>query len=394
MNRLSPRQEPAVGTRGLAILGSTGSIGTQTLEVVDHLADRFRVVALAASTNTALLNDQAERYRPRLVVSAAGTKSALNLPPETVQMEGSAGLVAASTHPDVDIVVVASSGHSAIEATIEAIKLGRTIALANKETLVCAASLILPLARQHRASIHPVDSEHSAIWQSLDRGDSEIERLILTASGGPFLHTPLDHMRTATVEQALGHPTWSMGSKITIDSATMMNKGLELIEAHCLFDVPYERIDVVIHPESILHSMVEYRDCSQIAQASLPDMRLPIQFALTYPHHVESPCKKLDLAAVGKLTFLPVEAERFPALQLARDAGTRGASYPTVLSAADEVAVIAFLEGRIQFGDIVPIVAATIGDHDSVPIDTLEALLESDGWARQRASHHVASARA
>ncbi len=380
-----------VPSRGIAVLGSTGSIGTQTLDVIEHLGDRFTVVALAASTNAGLLNTQIDRLRPNIVVSAPGVADQLVAPPGTAIMAGRDGLLAAATHPDVEVVVVASAGHSAIEATIEAIKLGKTIALANKETLVCAASLIMPLAEQYGAPIYPIDSEHSAIWQSLDRGNSTVERLILTASGGPFLHWPLDRIASATVAEALGHPTWSMGSKITIDSATMMNKGLEVIEAHYLFHMPYELIDVLIHPESIIHSIVEYQDGSQIAQASLPDMRLPIQFALTYPQHIASPCRRLDLAAIRQLTFLPVEAERYPALELARKAGLQGDTFPTVLSAADEIAVAAFLDGRIAFGDIVPVVASTLNAHVPSRVEHLDVILETDAWTRMHATQLIGS---
>ncbi|MBX3070165.1 MAG: 1-deoxy-D-xylulose-5-phosphate reductoisomerase [Thermomicrobiales bacterium] len=376
--------------QGVSILGSTGSIGTQTLDVIAHLAPAFDVVALAASSNTALLSEQASRFNPQLVVCAMGNGESLSLPEDCLALEGAEGLLAAATHPDVDILVVATAGHSAIEPTIEAIKLGKTIALANKEALVCAADLILPLARQHGVTIHPIDSEHSAIWQSLDNGHSAVQRLILTASGGPFLDWPLDRIPSASVEDALGHPTWSMGAKITIDSATMMNKGLEVIEAHSLFGVPYEQIDVLIHPESIIHSMVAFADGSQIAQLSWPDMRLPIQYALTYPHHIASPCRQLDLAEAGALTFRAVEPERFPALDLARQCGIGGQTYPTVLSAADEVAVAAFLAERIGFGDIVPVVRSVIDAHQAIDINELGDVLAADAWSRELAEQLIA----
>ncbi len=374
---------------GVCILGSTGSIGTQTLDVIGHLAPQFRVVALAASSSTDLLSRQAALHVPKLLVCGPGMSNLVTAPARSRVLEGNEGLIAAATHHDVDIVVVASAGHSAIEATIEAIKLGKTIALANKETLVCAADLILPLARQHGASIHPVDSEHSAIWQSLDSGHSVIERLILTASGGPFLDWPIERIASASVHDALGHPTWSMGSKISIDSATMMNKGLEVIEAHHLFGVNYDHIDVVIHPESIVHSFVGFPDGSQIAQLSHPDMRLPIQFALTFPRHASSPCRRLDLAQVERLTFRSVDPDRFPALALAREAGTQGQSYPTVLSAADEVAVAAFLDGRIRFGDVVPLVASVIDDHTPQSVEELQVIFDADHWAREEAGRRV-----
>ena len=375
---------------GIAIIGSTGSIGTQTLEVIDHHPDRFRVVALTGASNHALLAEQAKRHRPDLIV----TQHVLDdvaFPAGVRREYGPSGLIAAATHVDADIVVIASAGHSAIEPTIEAIKLGKTIALANKEAIVCAGGLLMPLARTTGAAIHPVDSEHSAIWQSLDRGVSTVSRLILTASGGPCLRMPIEDLASVTVAQALGHPTWHMGSKITIDSATMMNKGLEVIEANWLFDVPYPSIGVVIHPESIIHSIVEYEDGSQIAQLSLPDMRLPIQYALTYPKHISGQCRRLNLHEIGSLTFLPVELERYPALKMAREAGVRGKSYPTVLSAADEVAVDAFLSGAIRFLEIVSIVAATLEAHTEIAIDSLEAVVAVDAWSRKYAAGLIGS---
>lgn len=375
--------------RGVAILGSTGSIGRQSLDVIAHLAPRFRVVSLAASSSTELLSRQAAEHRPELLVCSTGNRGGITAPAGCAIIEGPEGLIAAATHPGVDIVVVASSGHSAIEPTIEAIKLGKTIALANKETLVCAADLIKPLARETGSAIHPLDSEHSAIWQCLAGEESAIERLILTASGGPFLDRPLADIHSASIEDALGHPTWSMGAKITIDSATMMNKGLELIEAHHLFGVPYDSLDVLIHPESIIHSMVEFVDGSQIAQASWPDMRLPIQYGLTFPQHVESPYRRLNLHEIGSLTFRSVDADRFPALDIALQAGVSGQTFPTVLSAADEIAVRAFLAGSIRFGDIVPVVASVIDSHEAHSVDNLDAVLAADAWARTEAEQLV-----
>jgi 1-deoxy-D-xylulose-5-phosphate reductoisomerase len=371
--------------RGIAIIGSTGSIGTQTLEVIEHHPELFRVVALCGATNHSLLAEQARRHRPDLVVTQHDGDSDHAFPAQSRRSSGREGLIEAATHPDADIVVVASAGHSAIEPTIEAIRLGRTIALANKESIVCAGGLIVPLARETGAAIHPVDSEHSAIWQSLDRGISAISRVILTASGGPFLHVPIDELDAVTVGQALSHPTWRMGGKITIDSATMMNKGLEVIEAHWLFNLDYAKIDVIIHPESIIHSIVEYDDCSQIAQLSLPDMRLPIQFALTFPRHLTGPCKQLNLQDAKSLTFQPLDLERFPAMRLAREAGIAGGSYPTALSAADEVAVQAFLDGKIGFREIIRTVDKTLQAHHAVEIDSLVALYAVDSWSREYA---------
>jgi len=372
--------------RGVAIIGSTGSIGAQTLEVIEHHPEHFNVVALCGASNLPLLAEQAQRHQPDLIVTQDIGDSDVAFPARSRRSAGQAGLIEAATHPDADIVVVASAGHSAIEPTIEAIKLGRTIALANKESIVCAGSLIIPLARKTGAAIHPVDSEHSAIWQSLDRGSPVISRVILTASGGPFLHVPIDELEGVTIEQALRHPTWKMGGKITIDSATMMNKGLEIIEAHWLFGIDYTKIDVVVHPESIVHSIVEYEDSSQVAQLSLPDMRLPIQYALTFPLRLTGPCKQLNLQDIRSLTFLPLDLDRFPALRLAREAGIAGNSYPTVLSAADEVAVEAFLGGAIGFTGIVEIVQRTLDAHLPVEIDSLDTLRSVDTWSRRQAT--------
>jgi 1-deoxy-D-xylulose-5-phosphate reductoisomerase len=374
---------------GIAIIGSTGSVGAQTLEVIEHHPERFRIVALCGASNLTLLAEQAKRHNPDLVVTQHDGEGNITFPAGARRDFGQAGLIAAATHPEADIVVVASAGHSAIEPTIEAVRLGKTIALANKESIVCAGSLIVPLARETGAAIRPVDSEHSAIWQGLDRGSSPISRVILTASGGPFLHVPVSDLENVTLDQALSHPTWKMGGKITIDSATMMNKGLEVIEAHWLFDIDYAKIDIVIHPESIVHSIVEYEDCSQIAQLSLPDMRLPIQYALTYPRHQPGPCRPLNLQDIKSLSFLPLDLERFPAVRLAREAGMAGDSHPTVLSAADEVAVEAFLNGTIGFMDIVRIVEQTLSAHDAVKIDSLETLRSVDSWAREYAASLV-----
>lgn len=370
---------------GIAVLGSTGSIGTQTLEVIEQLGDRFRVISLAAGTNTALLADQIRRFSPDIVVAKAPEVVAGRKP-----LLSPSGLVDAATHPDVDIVVVATSGHDAIEATCKAIEAGKTIALANKETIICAGDYILPLARTHGVQIRTMDSEHSAIWQSIGNADpASIARLILTASGGPFRTATLEELAGVTLDQAMAHPTYHMGDKITIDSATMMNKGLEIIEAHHLFDMAYDNIEVIIHPQSIIHSMVEFADFSTIAQLSPPDMRLPIQYALTYPAHLPSPCRQLDLAALASLTFERPDEVRFPALGIARDAGVAGGTYPTVLSAADEVAVTAFTRGRIGFLEIVSIVEETLQDHERLAVTNLEVMMHADAWARRTAEHRI-----
>jgi 1-deoxy-D-xylulose-5-phosphate reductoisomerase len=376
----SPAEVPA-GPIGLAVLGSTGSIGTQTLDVVAHHPDRFRVVALAAGWNVDLLNEQVARFAPDMVAAGDGAD------PRRIAhhrvITGHEGLVAAATHPEAVLVVVATSGHAAILPTYHAIAAGKTIALANKETIVCAGELIVPFAAERGVAIRPMDSEHSAIWQGLDRTPiSEVERLILTASGGPFRETPAGEMARVTAAEALHHPTWVMGGKVTIDSASLMNKGLEVIEAHWLFGVPYERIAVLIHPESIVHSLVEFVDGSQIAQLGCPDMRLPIQYALTYPARYPSPCRRLSLAEVGSLRFAEPDEARFPALRLARQAGQAGSTYPTVLSAADEVAVAAFLAGRLRFIDIVDLVARVLDRHAPEGPPGFEAITAADRWAR------------
>jgi len=376
----------------LAILGSTGSIGRQTLAVVDHLPDRFEVVALAAGHNAELLQEQVDRYRPRLVSVADGCDPRTIQAPEV--LSGAEGLEAVATMPEADIVVVATSGHSAIRPTLEAIRRGKTIALANKEAIVCAGEILVGEARRRGVEIRPVDSEHSAVWQCLSvrHQESEVDRVTLTASGGPFRDTPAAELATVTVEQAMAHPTWRMGSRVTVDSATLMNKGLEVIEAHWLFDLPYERIDTVIHPQSIVHALVSFADGSVVAHLAVPDMRLPIQYALTYPERPPAPHLRLDIAALGRLEFSPPDPERFPALELARAAGEAGSTYPTVLSSADEVAVAAFIAGRLGFTGIVDVVRAVLDRHQPAPGPlTLEAIAEADAWARREAENLIAA---
>ena len=369
---------------GIAVLGATGSVGRQTLDVIAAHPDRFRVVALTGGRNLDLLAAQARVYRPDLV-SVAEPAAATDQFSCQVEV-GEAGLIAAATHPDADIVVVATSGHAAIAATFHAVAASKTIALANKEAIVCAGELLIPLAKSQGVEIRPIDSEHSAIWQSLGRASvREVRRLILTASGGPFRDTPLDQLADVTVAQALAHPTWAMGGKITIDSATLMNKGLEILEARWLFGVPLDQIEILIHPESIVHSLVDFVDGSQIAQLSLPDMRLPIQYALTYPEHVASPCTALSLADIGTLRFFPHDDARFPAPTLARQVGNAGSTYPTVLSAADDEAVAAFLAGAIRFPAIIAIVSAVLDAHQAPPRFSREAIVDADRWARDAA---------
>ncbi|MGI9253689.1 MAG: 1-deoxy-D-xylulose-5-phosphate reductoisomerase, partial [Thermomicrobiales bacterium] len=366
----------------VAILGSTGSIGTQALDVISRLPGRFEVAALAASRLSPLLLEQVSTFKPRLLAISTD-QSAPDLPARTAFISGPNALITAATLPEVDIVLSATSGHGGIESTIAAIEAGKTIALANKETIVCAGELVMPLARAHGVDIRPVDSEHSALWQAIAGAPAEsVDRLILTASGGPFRGASRAELEHVTREQTLAHPTWSMGGKVTVDSASLMNKGLEVIEARWLFDIPYEQIHVLVHPESIIHSIVEFRDASQIAQLSLPDMRLPIQYALTWPERLPSPCRRLSLADLGSLTFETPDTERFPALRLAREAGMAGNTYPTVLSAADDVAVSAFLDGAIRFLDIPALVSAALDAHSPDGELALASMLSADRWAR------------
>jgi 1-deoxy-D-xylulose-5-phosphate reductoisomerase len=392
VNRPGPIWTPGNDPTPIAILGSTGSVGTQTVDVAAHMPDRIRVAALCARKNIDLLVQQAWQLKPDLIVSSDPALLNREIPAGTRVVIGADGMLEAATLPEIQIVVTATSGHAAIIPTAEAIKAGKCVALANKETIVCAGELILPLAEKHGVALRPVDSEHSAIWQSLSaaRG-SGMKRLILTASGGPFRTYSQEEIQHATIEQALKHPTWSMGGKITIDSATLMNKGLEVIEAHWLFSMPYEQIDVLVHPESIIHSIVEFADQSQVAQLSLPDMRLPIQYALSYPDHIAGPCKPLSLAEVGSLHFAAPDEARFPALRIAREAGSQGGPYPTILSAADEIAVEAFIAGRIGFPDIAAIVEEMLSRYSGPTSMSFDLIAEVDQWARAAAASIIES---
>ena len=373
----------------LAILGSTGSIGCSALAVVDAHRDKLQVVSLAAGDNDARLAEQIEKYRPDAVAMATGDAvdrlraSGVRLP---IVGTGTPGLIAVATHPHVDIVLCASSGTAGLEAVLAAIEAGKTIALANKEVLVMAGALVTAAARIHGVTILPVDSEHNAIHQCLHGRDvREIRRLILTASGGPFRDYGRDALERVTPEAALRHPTWQMGRKITIDSATLMNKGLEVIEAHWLFGVSADQIDVVIHPQSVVHSMVELTDGSIIAQLGVTDMRLPIQYACSYPDRWSAPLPSLDLARCGRLDFLEPAHDRFPALGLAYRAMRAGGSVPVVLNAANEVAVETFLEGKLGFMAIPRVIEKTMDAHELVDVDTLRVVRSVDAWARQHA---------
>ena len=371
---------------GVAVLGSTGSIGTQTLDVIRALRDRFRVVALAAGRNTDLLYAQVAEFRPSLVYGEAELDSAALQGAQVVPM------AELPLHPDVHVVVVGTAGAVGLAPTVAALRAGKAVALANKEALVMAGAVITQAAQAGGGQLRPVDSEHSAIWQCLwgeDRGG--IARLILTASGGALRDRPRETLAAVTPAEALRHPTWSMGQKITVDSATLFNKGLETIEARWLFDVPVERVEVVMHRESIVHSLVEFRDGSVKAQLGLPNMRLPIQCALSYPERL--PClavPRLDLAAVGALSFAPPDFGRYPCLALAMEAGRRGATYPAVVAAADEVAVEHFLAGGIRFTDIPRVIESALAAHS--PADPeLDAVLAADAWARTHAQEMLSS---
>jgi 1-deoxy-D-xylulose-5-phosphate reductoisomerase len=378
----------------VAILGSTGSIGTSALAVVDAQPGRVEIVGLAAGHNAALFSQQIERYRPAIV--AMGTPSAVlelkrraTTLPASVGV-GSDGLIAVATHPHVDLVLCASSGTAALEAVLAAIDAGKTIALANKEVLVMAGGLVMDAARRKGVAVLPVDSEHNAIHQCLHgRASGELRRLILTASGGPFRGRTLAALEQVTPEDALKHPTWQMGQKITIDSATLMNKGLEVIEAHWLFGATAAQIDVVVHPQSIVHSIVELTDGSMIAQMGTTDMRLPIQYAFSYPDRWAGPVPFLDLARAGTLEFHEPAWEDFPCLRLAYRALEAERSLPVVLNAANEVAVASFLQGQLGFTAISRVIGDTMDAHVPVAVDTLEAVRRIDTWAHDYATELV-----
>jgi 1-deoxy-D-xylulose-5-phosphate reductoisomerase len=374
----------------LAVLGSTGSIGRAALSVVQSHPDRFRVVALAAGHNLQVLGEQISRHRPSMVSvadpSAADAVAASH--PDTTVLSGPEGLQEVACHPEAEVVVVALVGAVGLSPTLASIRAGKDIALANKETLVVAGSLIMREINAAGVRLLPIDSEHSAIHQAIRVGThGTIRRLILTASGGPFWGLSPDQMANATVTDALAHPTWNMGPKITIDSATMMNKGLEIIEAHHLFEVPEEQIDVLVHRESLVHSMVEYLDGSVIAQLSTHDMRLPILYALAWPDRLASPLPALDLAAVGTLSFDDPDPERFPAIEAARAALRVGGEMPAVLNAANEEVVQTFLDGRCAFGDIVSTVTAVMEQwgRRNRPLEDIGQAIAVDLEARRMA---------
>jgi len=368
----------------VVVLGSTGSIGRQTLDVIRATPQRFCVVGLAAGKNLELLAEQIREFKPEFIGGSSENngierlKSIVDIKNELLPLDE----IAAS--PGVDMVVIATSGKAGLRPTLAALRAGKDIALANKESLVSAGEIINDEARKNGARILPVDSEHSAVWQCLSGEDQAAARIILTASGGPFRQYSPEQLAEVTVEQALRHPSWQMGQKVTIDSATLMNKGLEVIEAHWLFSMPYDRIDVLVHPQSIIHSMVEFIDGSIKAQLSYPDMHLPIQYALSHPERLPNPrLPRLDWSLVRNLDFEPPDYDRFPCLGLAIEAGKQGGTCPAVLCAADEVAVELFLAGRIRFTDIAGAIERTLEQHQVIAQPTLEEIEAADAWGRE-----------
>ncbi len=374
----------------LAILGSTGSIGVNTLDIVRQFSERFEVVSLSAGRNTRLLRQQILQFRPK-VVSVLNKELADTLKRDLASasveiVHGIEGLIKVATLSEVDQVVSAIVGAVGLIPTLSAIKTGKSIALANKESLVMAGKIVMEEARKNHVQILPIDSEHSAIFQSLLGHQKEaIQRLILTASGGPFLNLPTTKLHEVTVKDALHHPNWEMGKKITIDSASLMNKGLEVIEAHWLFDMPVEKIVVQIHPQSVIHSMVEYIDGSIIGQMGITDMRVPISYALSFPQRLPLSLHRLDLFQKGGLSFHAPDLNRYPCLKLAYQSIEIGETMPAILNASNEVAVNAFLDGAIKFTDIPLLIQRVMEDHDVKSVHTVEDILKADHWARERA---------
>ena len=374
----------------LTLLGATGSIGLRTLEIVSSFPEEFQVAGLAArGSNVELIADLCRKFSPAAVAlldrGAVDRLSRLLAPPRPELLAGPEGLVALARDVEADVIVSALVGAAGLLPTMAGILAGRTVALANKETLVMAGNLMTAAARRRGVKLLPVDSEHSAIFQCLvghNRGD--VHRILLTASGGPFRETPRARLATVTVEDALRHPTWKMGAKITIDSATLMNKGLEIIEARWLFDLTPDRVQVVVHPQSIIHSMVEYIDGSVIAQLGVADMGVPILYALTYPERRPTPAARLDLTRVGQLTFFEPDTEKFPCLRLARTALEHGSAAPVVLNAANEIAVAAFLERRIGFNDIAALIERALGDARTDDVASIEECVAVDVETRAR----------
>ncbi len=384
----------ASATKRIAVLGSTGSIGTNTLEVIAASEGRLKAFALSAHRRFDLLVSQAHQFRPRWVVAtdekAANRFRWNGLPRSTELLVGQRSLEQIVAAEDIDLVLAGIVGSAGLRSTWAALDAKKTVALANKETLVMGGALVTELAAQRGATIMPVDSEHSAIFQALQAGrPEEVARIVLTASGGPFCHLSNDQLRQVTVDDALSHPNWSMGPKITVDSATMMNKALEIVESRWLFGVSSEQIEVVIHPQSVVHSFVEFIDGSVVAQLSPPDMKLPIQYALEYPHRHVGVAERLDWRKAWQLDFEPPDFDRFPALELGHQCACQGGTSGAVLNAANEAAVGAFLAGELHFTEIVPACRSVLEEHPFEPNPTLDQLIELDQWARQEVSRWV-----
>ncbi|AUS85768.1 1-deoxy-D-xylulose-5-phosphate reductoisomerase [Lysinibacillus sp. HST-98] len=371
----------------ISLLGATGSIGWQTYDILKEQRDAFQLVAFSSGKNLEKTREMIETLKPELV-SVQLEEDALTLAKEFPNIQftfGAKGLVEVATHPDSTVLVNAVLGSVGLESTLAAIRMGKTIAIANKETLVTAGHLVMAEAKKYKVAILPVDSEHSAIFQSMNgENPKNIERLIITASGGSFRDKTREQLKHVTVADALNHPNWSMGAKITIDSATMMNKGLEVIEAHVLFDMPYDKIDVLLHRESIIHSLVEYHDTSVIAQLGTPDMRVPIQYALSYPDRIPlQNGQRLNLAQIGQLHFQEMDFERYPALRLAYEAGRMGGTILTAMNAANEAAVAAFLQGKITFLEIDETIERVMQAHQNIAVPDLQTILHVDSETRK-----------
>lgn len=378
--------------KAITLLGSTGSIGTQTLDIVAQYPDRFRIVGLTAGRNVTLLAQQIRQFRPEIVAICDEDKlqelqeAIADIEPQPILLAGESGVVEVAKYGDAEAVVTGIVGCAGLLPTMAAIEAGKDIALANKETLIAGGPVVNPLIEKYGVKILPADSEHSAIFQCLQGlPEGGLRRIILTASGGSFRDLPIDKLAEVTVADALKHPNWSMGQKITIDSATLMNKGLEVIEAHYLFGMDYDDIDIVIHPQSIIHSLIELQDTSVLAQLGWPDMRLPLLYALSWPERIQTDWKRLDLVKSGDLTFREPDHEKYPCMQLAYAAGRAGGSMPAVLNAANEQAVALFLEEKIQFLDIPKLIEKVCDKHqiDNCETPALDDILAADRWARQ-----------
>ncbi|MBI2339743.1 MAG: 1-deoxy-D-xylulose-5-phosphate reductoisomerase [Deltaproteobacteria bacterium] len=385
-------------TKRISILGSTGSIGLSTVDLVLRHPDRFQVVGLAAGSNLKVLCGQIQKLKPKIVsVKSEGEAGELRnlVGRNTVEIvHGVEGASLVASHPEADMVISAIVGAAGLLPTLKAIQQGKTVGLANKESMVIAGELMRREAVKKNVTILPVDSEHSALFQCLEgQRREDVERLILTASGGPFLHKPASEFGQITVKEALNHPNWKMGAKITVDSATMMNKGLEVMEARWLFDLPVDKIDICVHPQSIVHSMVEYIDGSVMAQMGLPDMKVPIAYALSYPERIETGVPRLDLFQKRELTFYPPDFEKFTCLKTAYEVARRGKTSPAVLNAANEEAVAAFLADKIKFTDIPRLIDKTIQAHQPFEVKSLEDVLEADRWARERTKFQISNSK-